>query len=140
VSGAPARAGETYAWSWQGRTVRVAWEIRGDGPAEVIALPAFSTVSTRTELHPLADRFAAAGLRCVLLDRAGFGASDRLDLPYGPALHRAFLADFVATRPAREPSPAAMLPATRLRSRAFSPVASARWCWWHRPGADPCRP
>lgn len=99
MSGTPAHTGETYAWSWQGRTVRVAWEIGGDAPAEVIALPAFSTISTRTELYPLAEHLAAAGFRCVLLDWPGFGASDRLDLPYGPALYRSFLADFVATRP-----------------------------------------
>ena len=97
---AQAHLGETYAWTWQGRSVRVAWEIRGEGPAEVIGLPAFSTISTRAELHPLADRLSAEGFRCVLVDWPGFGASDRLDLPYGPALYRAFLADFVATRPA----------------------------------------
>jgi pimeloyl-ACP methyl ester carboxylesterase len=66
----------------------------------VIGLPAFSTISTRTELHPLADRLVAAGFRCVLLDWPGFGASDRLDLPYGPVLYGEFLADFVASRPA----------------------------------------
>ena len=82
-----------FAWSWQGRTVDAAYEIIGAG-APVLLLPAFSTVCSREEMRPLADRLAAAGFSCVLLDWPGFGSSDRRRLAYGPALFGAFLADF----------------------------------------------
>lgn len=89
---------ETFAWSWHGRPVSVAFEEVGDGPSPVLCLPAFSTVSTREELRPLASLLAGAGFRCTLLDWPGFGGSDRLPLDYGPALFRGFLADFAEQR------------------------------------------
>ena len=86
---------QRFAWDWQGRTVQVAYETVGIG-APVLLLPAFSTVCSREEMRPLADRMAAAGLGCILVDWPGFGASDRRRLDYGPALFRAFLAAFAA--------------------------------------------
>ena len=82
-----------FAWSWQGRAVDVAYEVIGEG-APVLLLPAFSTVCSREEMRPLADRLAVAGFGCVVLDWPGFGASDRRRLAYGPALFGTFLADF----------------------------------------------
>lgn len=54
----------------------------------VCLLPAFSTVSSREEMRPLARHLAAAGFACTLLDWPGFGESTRGNLPYGPALYR----------------------------------------------------
>ena len=82
-------------WQWQGRPARVAYEVVGTG-APVLLLPAFSTVCSREEMRPLADRLAAAGFGCILLDWPGFGASDRGRSEYGPVLFRAALADFAA--------------------------------------------
>lgn len=84
-----------FCWSWRGRPVRVAHEAVGAG-APVLLLPAFSTVCSREEMRPLADRLAAAGFGCTLLDWPGFGSSDRGRLGYGPALFRSFLEDFAA--------------------------------------------
>jgi pimeloyl-ACP methyl ester carboxylesterase len=60
----------------------------------VLLLPAFSTVSSREEMRPLAERLAAQGCRCTLVDWPGFGDSTRGRLSYGPRLYRHFLADF----------------------------------------------
>lgn len=73
----------------------VACEDVGDGPSQVLCLPALSTISTRDELRPLAGRLADHGFRCTLLDWPGFGASDRLPLDYAPDVMRGFLADLM---------------------------------------------
>lgn len=91
----PAAGIRHFHWSWRGRPVRVAHEAVGAG-APVLLLPAFSTVCSREEMRPLADRLAAAGFGCTLLDWPGFGLSDRGRLDYGPALFHSFLADFAA--------------------------------------------
>ncbi len=95
-AGAPSNgsAVQRFAWAWQGRPVEAAYEAVGDGPP-VLLLPAFSTVSSREEMRPLADRLAASGLGCTLLDWPGFGSSTRGRLGYGPAFYRQFLAAFV---------------------------------------------
>jgi len=84
---------QRFDWEWQGCPVQAAYEAMGAG-SPVLLLPAFSTVSSREEMRPLADRLAAAGLGCMLLDWPGFGSSDRGRFDYGPALYRRFLADF----------------------------------------------
>ena len=88
-------AARRFDWRWQGRPVQAAYENVGGG-RPVLLLPAFSTVCSREEMRPLADRLAAAGFGCTLLDWPGFGSSDRGRLDYGPALFRSFLADFAA--------------------------------------------
>ena len=60
----------------------------------VLLLPAFSTVSTREEMRPLAEHLAAQGCSSVLVDWPGFGDSTRGRLLYGPRLYHHFLADF----------------------------------------------
>lgn len=85
-----------FSWAWQGRPVEAAYEILGTGRPALL-LPAFSTVSSREEMRPLASRLAAAGFACTLLDWPGFGASTRGRLGYGPALYDRFLADFCAS-------------------------------------------
>ena len=84
-----------FSWAWQGRPVEAAYEVLGAG-TPVLLLPAFSTVSSREEMRPLASWLAAAGFACTLLDWPGFGASTRGRLGYGSALYGRFLADFCA--------------------------------------------
>lgn len=82
-----------YPWQWQGQTVKIATETLGAGPP-VLLLPAFSTVSTRSELSALAQ-VLAPHFQVTLVDWPGFGDSERLRLDYQPALYEAFLRAFV---------------------------------------------
>ncbi|MFE4106968.1 alpha/beta fold hydrolase [Almyronema epifaneia] len=76
---------------WQSLTV--VYETCGQGQP-VLLLPAFSTVSSRAEMEPLATQLAAH-FQVTVLDWPGFGDSDRPPLDYCPELYHPFLADFV---------------------------------------------
>ena len=95
----------TFEWTWNGRAVPVGYDVRGPDKkagGTVVLLPAFSTVSTRDEMRPLAERLAPE-FRTLAPDWPGFGAGRHPALDHGPALHLAFLLAFldqVATRPA----------------------------------------
>jgi pimeloyl-ACP methyl ester carboxylesterase len=84
---------KTYEWSWQGQTVNATYEIAGNGPP-LLLLPAFSTVSSRTEVADLADLLGHK-YQTIALDWPGFGDSDRPKLDYAPALYQRFLQDFI---------------------------------------------
>jgi pimeloyl-ACP methyl ester carboxylesterase len=71
----------------------VAYEKLGTG-RPVLLLPAFSTVSSREEMRPLAEHLAARGCGCLLVDWPGFGGSTRGRRRYGPTLYHHFLAGF----------------------------------------------
>jgi pimeloyl-ACP methyl ester carboxylesterase len=100
-----------FQWEWRGRPINVAHETlgpTGQTPGTkcpgvkahglpVLLLPAFSTVSSREEMRPLAERLAAQGCCCTLVDWPGFGDSTRGRHGYGPRLYRHFLADFAAS-------------------------------------------
>ena len=64
--------------------------------APVLLLPAFSTVSSREEMRPLASGLALSGFACTLVDWPGFGSSTRGRLDYGPDCYLHFLGDFAA--------------------------------------------
>lgn len=95
VSSAPIIGGTTqeYLWTWQGQELSVIYETLGEG-LPVLLLPAFSTVSTRSEMRALAELLAPK-FRAVAVDWPGFGQSSRLPLDYQPALYHQFLQDFV---------------------------------------------
>lgn len=86
----------TYTWQWQGQPITVTYETIGSGQP-ILLLPAFSTVSSRTELITLAQALVTQ-YQVTVLDWPGFGDSDRLRLPYGPALYQQCLKDFVAAQ------------------------------------------
>jgi pimeloyl-ACP methyl ester carboxylesterase len=88
-------ASHIFPWEWQGRPIKVAYETLGTGRA-VLLLPAFSTVSSREEMRPLAEHLAAQGCSSMLVDWPGFGDSTRGRLGYAPRLYHHFLADFTA--------------------------------------------
>jgi pimeloyl-ACP methyl ester carboxylesterase len=83
----------TYRWSWQGQLLSIAYETQGEG-APILLLPAFSTVSSRTEMSGLATRLKSQ-FQVTTVDFPGFGDSSRPRLDYAPPLYRQFLADFV---------------------------------------------
>jgi pimeloyl-ACP methyl ester carboxylesterase len=84
---------QVFDWRWAGKSIPVGYDVRGEGPA-VLLLPAFSTVSTRDEMAPLAARLAG-GFQAIAADWPGFGRSAAPKLTHSPDLHRAFLATFV---------------------------------------------
>ncbi|MEL6780611.1 MAG: alpha/beta hydrolase [Cyanobacteria bacterium J06597_16] len=86
----------TYLWQWQDQSITATYETLGTGQP-ILLLPAFSTVSSRTELATLANHLADQ-YQVTILDWPGFGDSDRLRLPYGPTLYQQFLRDFVAAQ------------------------------------------
>lgn len=84
---------QSYSWAYQGQNFNVVYETLGEGDP-VLLLPAFSTVSTRTEMAGIAQ-ILAAHFQVVALDWLGFGDSDRPPLQYGRSLYQQLLADFV---------------------------------------------
>jgi alpha-beta hydrolase superfamily lysophospholipase len=90
-----AMAGYTFYWEWRGRPIRIADETIGTGRPALL-LPAFSTVSSREEMRPLAERLAARGCSCMLLNWPGLGDGTRGRLDYAPQLYHHSLADFVS--------------------------------------------
>ncbi|HEY9298046.1 MAG TPA: alpha/beta hydrolase [Phormidium sp.] len=86
---------QKYSWNWQGQQLWVVYETAGEG-TPVLLLPAFSTVSSRSEMVALAN-LLAPHFQTVRLDWPGFGDSDRPALQYNPAIYQQFLADFVKT-------------------------------------------
>lgn len=118
---------QRFSWAWKGRPVEAAYEVIGSG-SPVLLLPAFSTVSSREEMRPLASRLAEAGFACTLLDWPGFGSSTRGRLGYGPAMYHNFLADFVA---AAMPAGTAVIAAGHASGYALA-VGRRRPNMWRR--------
>lgn len=84
---------QSYSWAYRGQVFNAVYETLGEGDP-VLLLPAFSTVSSRTEMAGIA-RILAARFQVVALDWLGFGDSDRPALQYGRSLYQQFLQDFV---------------------------------------------
>ncbi len=83
----------TYQWSWQGQSLSIVYDTQGQG-VPILLLPAFSTVSSRTEMSGLAARLQSQ-FQVTTVDWPGFGDSARPRVEYAPPLYRQFLADFV---------------------------------------------
>lgn len=84
---------QSYSWFYQGQAHTIAYETLGRGPS-VLLLPAFSTVSSRTELAGIAQ-ILAPHFQVITLDWLGFGESDRPRVHYDRALYQQLLQDFV---------------------------------------------
>jgi pimeloyl-ACP methyl ester carboxylesterase len=117
----------TFQWEYRGRPIKVAYETLGTG-RPVLLLPAFSTVSSREEMRPLAESLAAQGCSCMLVDWPGFGDSTRGRFGYGPRLYHHFLADFAA---AVVPSGAAVVAAGHAASYALVLARDRPNVWSH---------
>ncbi len=89
-----------FHWSWKGREVVLGLDEAGSGPL-LLLLPALSSISTRSEMHPLMERLASQ-FRVIALDWPGFGTAPRPDLTWTPDALSAYLGDalsFVGARP-----------------------------------------
>jgi pimeloyl-ACP methyl ester carboxylesterase len=84
---------QQYVWNWKGKPVSVVYEVLGEGQP-ILLLPAFSTVSTRSEMRHLAQQLAGQ-FQVVAVDWPGFGESDRPRIDYKPAVYHSFLRSFV---------------------------------------------
>ncbi|MGK7907016.1 MAG: alpha/beta hydrolase [Synechococcus sp.] len=82
-----------YNWLYQGQSLSIAYEIFGQG-SPVLLLPAFSTVSSRTELAGIAQ-ILSPHFQVIALDWLGFGESDRPRIQYDRSLYQQLLQDFV---------------------------------------------
>jgi pimeloyl-ACP methyl ester carboxylesterase len=94
----------------------------------VLLLPAFSTVSSREEMRPLAERLAAQGCCCMLVDWPGFGDSTRGRLGYEPRLYHHFLADFAT---AVVPKESAVVAAGHAACYALALARDRPGAWSH---------
>ena len=84
---------QRFDWAWQNQTYHLTYEIRGNG-SPLLLLPAFSTVSSRSEMRGLADNLSPH-FQVIAIDWLGFGQSSRPALDYNPALYQQLLQDFV---------------------------------------------
>lgn len=84
-----------YNWNFSGKQYQVVYETIGQGNP-VLLLPAFSTVSSRTEMKGIAQ-ILAARYQVTVVDWLGFGESECPPVNYNPALFQQLLQDFVAT-------------------------------------------
>lgn len=82
-----------YAWHWNNQTFSIAYDTIGQG-CPILLLPAFSTVSSRSELQGIANRLAHR-YQVTTLDWLGFGEADHPALEYNPVLFHQLLQDFV---------------------------------------------
>jgi pimeloyl-ACP methyl ester carboxylesterase len=126
AAGVPIR--DTFLWEWRGQTIQVVYETLGLDGTVLLLLPGFSTVSSREEMRPLAERLAARGCSCMLVDWPGFGDSTRGRLGYGPQLYRDFLADFAA---AVVPRGAAIVAAGHAACYALALARDRPGVWSH---------
>ncbi|MGL5795681.1 MAG: alpha/beta fold hydrolase [Waterburya sp.] len=84
---------DRYNWSWQGKQYQVVYETIGQGNP-VLILPAFSTVSSRTEMKAIAQ-ILANHYQVTVLDWLGFGESECPRVDYNPALFQNLLSNLV---------------------------------------------
>jgi pimeloyl-ACP methyl ester carboxylesterase len=110
----------TLDWNWRGATIRLAAESSGTGPT-LLLLPAFSSISTRHEMRPLAEHLAP-WYSTVCVDWPGFGDGARPQVDWTPDAYSAFLT-FLLTSVV--PHPYAIIAAGHAASYVLKYVASA---------------
>jgi hypothetical protein len=76
-------------WSWQDKTIEVGGDSQGKG-SPVLMLPARSSISTRTEMRPLAEQLASA-FTTISVDWPGFGDKPRPSVAWNPEAYRTYL-------------------------------------------------
>lgn len=88
------RTKHKFSFEWNQHRYSIAYDTVGQGKP-VLLLPAFSTVSSRSEMETIAERISEC-YQAVTLDWLGFGESERPALDYQPALLSQVLQDFIA--------------------------------------------
>ena len=76
-------------WSWRGKSIVVGIDTRGEGPT-ILMLPALSSISTRCEMRPLAEKLASS-FTTIAVDWPGFGDRPRPALAWEPDAYWTFL-------------------------------------------------
>jgi len=76
-------------WSWRGKAIDVGVESRGEGPV-ILMLPALSSISSRSEMRPLAEQLASA-FTAIAVDWPGFGDRPRPAVAWEPDAYQTFL-------------------------------------------------
>ena len=109
-------------WSWRGKTIEVGFETRGEGPA-VLMLPALSSISTRSEMRPLAEQLASA-FTTIAIDWPGFGDRPRPAIAWEPDAYRKFLEHILQELP----KPTATCGRSRCRVPARPRFRTSRLC------------
>ena len=84
---------DRHNWNFSGKQYQVIYETIGQGNP-VLILPAFSTVSSRTEMKGIAQ-ILANQYQVTVLDWLGFGDSECPPVDYNPILFHQLLEDFV---------------------------------------------
>jgi pimeloyl-ACP methyl ester carboxylesterase len=110
----------TLDWNWRGATIRLAAESSGTGPT-LLLLPAFSSISTRHEMRPLAEHLVPR-YSTVCVDWPGFGDGARPQIDWTPDAYSAFLT-FLLTSVV--PHPYAIIAAGHAASYVLKYAASA---------------
>jgi len=82
-----------YTWNFLDQQYQIVYETIGAGKP-ILLLPAFSTVSSRTEMKGIANLLATE-YRVTVLDWLGLGESDCPPVDYNPELFQQLLADFI---------------------------------------------
>ncbi|BBD59414.1 hypothetical protein NIES2109_21980 [Nostoc sp. HK-01] len=82
-----------FSFEWNQKRYAIAYDTIGQGKP-VLLLPAFSTVSSRSEMNGIAEGIANR-YQAITLDWLGFGESDRPAVNYQPALLQQMLEAFV---------------------------------------------
>ncbi|MGD2183714.1 alpha/beta fold hydrolase [Lusitaniella coriacea] len=82
-----------YNWNFLDKQYQIVYETIGTG-SPILLLPAFSTVSSRTEMKGIAN-ILATQYEVTVLDWLGFGESQCPPVDYNPALFQPLLGDFV---------------------------------------------
>ncbi len=88
---------DSIKWTWRDETIRVGVDHRGQGPT-VLMLPALSSISTRSEMRPLAEKLASI-FTTIAIDWPGFGDQPRPSVAWEPDAYRAFLAHILQELP-----------------------------------------
>ena len=82
-----------FHWNFSDKQYQIVYETIGAGNP-VLLLPAFSTVSSRTEMKGIAN-ILATQYQVTVLDWLGFGESQCPPVDYSPVLFQQLLGDFV---------------------------------------------
>ena len=88
---------DSIEWTWRDETICVGIDHRGQGPT-VLMLPALSSISTRSEMRPLAEKLASI-FTTIAIDWPGFGDQPRPSVAWEPDAYRAFLAHILQELP-----------------------------------------
>ncbi len=87
-------AHEEITWQCDGHEFSLGLDRLGDGPT-LLLLPAFSSISTRQEMQPLA-RLLSPHFSTVSVDWPGFGGLPKPFIDWRPDLYDAFLGDLLS--------------------------------------------